>query len=323
MPKLVTIAIPVYKSLNFLPQALHAVEQQDYPEIELIISDNGMNGSRLTDVIQKHYSKPYKLRQNSHSVDVITHFNQLINAASGDYFLLLCDDDEISPNYVSELTKSLDEFPQASVAISRQDVIDESGNIISSSTDDLPSLSIGGDFIRFWCLKRHGFKCFITHLAKTELLKKVGGYPNFERGFQSDNALLARLCLNGEVAFNPNCTFRWRRYGSSNGDTSSIQDLTEATRKFLLSLDADPEILEFSHKFPQQWQQLKQCLVQLSWLIYLKKREQISQQNLTRTQKLKLMLMLPNVPGWYARKLNLFVQEFLPELYQIYRLLKN
>lgn len=46
MSKLVTIGIPIYRRLEYLPQVLKIVEEQDYPSIELLVSDNGMNGTK-------------------------------------------------------------------------------------------------------------------------------------------------------------------------------------------------------------------------------------------------------------------------------------
>ena len=45
-----------------------------------------------------HYSRPFNFRQNPHTVSVGIHLNQIIQAASGKYFVRVCDDDEISAN---------------------------------------------------------------------------------------------------------------------------------------------------------------------------------------------------------------------------------
>src|SRR3989304_3937487 len=140
MAKLVTIAIPVYKRLEYLPHVLDIVRSQDYPALELIVSDNGMNACSVREIVDQHYPKQYKFRQNACTVDVSTHFNQLIAEASGDYFVLLCDDDEISPNYISELVSVLDRHPQATVALSRQEIMDENGAILRGSKDPLPTI---------------------------------------------------------------------------------------------------------------------------------------------------------------------------------------
>ena len=105
--KLVTIVIPIFKRLNYLPEILRSVQAQDYPHIELIVSDNGQNGSSIHEVIEACYSRPFRFRQNKQTVDIPTHYQQLLSEAKGEYFIWICDDDLISPNFISELMSTL------------------------------------------------------------------------------------------------------------------------------------------------------------------------------------------------------------------------
>jgi len=49
MTDVVTIGVPVYKRLGFLANVLRSIGEQDYPAIEVIVSDNGLNGEELTE----------------------------------------------------------------------------------------------------------------------------------------------------------------------------------------------------------------------------------------------------------------------------------
>ena len=77
MEKLVTIGIPIYKRLEYLPQVLNIVASQDYPNIDLLVSDNGMNGTIVPEIVTKYYPKQYRFRQNPSTVSVSIHYNQL------------------------------------------------------------------------------------------------------------------------------------------------------------------------------------------------------------------------------------------------------
>src|SRR5688500_1617447 len=112
MDKLVTIGIPVYKRLEYLPNVLRIVGAQDYPNIDLLVSDNGLNGTAVQDTVVKHYPKPYRFRQNAATVSGSNHWTQLIENANGEYFVLLADDDEITPNFVSTLVRLLEKHPE-------------------------------------------------------------------------------------------------------------------------------------------------------------------------------------------------------------------
>ena len=64
MNPIVTVAIPVYKRLDYLPGALRSVAAQDYSEIDLLVSDNGLNGPELRELVERHYPRPFRLRRN-------------------------------------------------------------------------------------------------------------------------------------------------------------------------------------------------------------------------------------------------------------------
>ena len=57
MNKLVTVGIPIYKRLEYLPSVLKIVGWQDYPNVELIVSDNGMNGPAVREIVDRYYSR--------------------------------------------------------------------------------------------------------------------------------------------------------------------------------------------------------------------------------------------------------------------------
>ena len=163
---LVTIGIPIYKRLHYLENVLQTVAAQDYPNIDLLVSDNGMNGSKVQQAVDSYYRAPYRYRQNRATVSISQHFNQLIHDARGEYFILLADDDEITPNYVSALVDQLQRYPQASVAISLQETIDDSGKVIRRSKETNPELLSGPDFIRAaWGTHELGHESFSTLLA--------------------------------------------------------------------------------------------------------------------------------------------------------------
>jgi glycosyltransferase involved in cell wall biosynthesis len=333
MPALVTIGIPVYKGLQYLPQALHAVQRQDYPNIELIVSDNGMNETKVIDIVDTWYPRPYRFRQNAASVPVIDHFNQIIEEATGEYFVLLSDDDEISSNYISELVNSLEGDPQVAIAFSRQEVIDQDGHIQASSNANLPPVMSGEDFIRAWSFYRLGLKCLVTNMSRTKDLHMCGGFPNFSRGFHSDNALPLKLCLNRCVALNQRCTFRFRIHGGSFGSLGHYQDVAEASRQFLNFLDSDPMILEFASAQPERWQRLKRCVVKLTWQTYLGRWKRGYRETLPPLQWIKAAFVLPFIPAYYRAVISTLAttsksaavmraKERLPWMSKIYQALK-
>jgi glycosyltransferase involved in cell wall biosynthesis len=301
MIRLVTVAVPVYNDLQYLPATIRSVAAQDYPNIEFLVSDNGLNGTKVPEIVAQNCSRGYRFRQNPATVPMHEHFNQLVQEATGEYFVLLCDDDQISANFVTELVAVLERHPEASLAISSQETIDESGSITSKTVGPLPEIMSGEDCIRAWCSGQYAFNCPVTLLVKTTDLKDSGGYQGFIRGLFSDFGILVRLCLGRQVAFGSNCTFRWRHHKSSLGHASNHLEVAEACKQFLKYLDSEPKITAFAQAHPREWGRLRPHLVRFTWNVYfwswlLLKDRGASVLNLT-----KAAFAMPLIPAYYLR----------------------
>ena len=213
---------------------------------------------------------------------------------------MLNDDDEISPNYVSELVSQLDRHPEASVAISRQEVLNEAGIKIRQSEAELPEIVSGADFIRnTWESNKYRFACFATFLAKTDEIRACGGYPDFRQGSHNDNALLIKLSLNNYVTFSSKCSFRWRQYEASHGWSMSIWDLAADSRQFLKFLEKDPIIVGFSSEHPLEWKKLKSILTRMAWQTYFGRWKNIYKDRLAFWQWVAAGFVMPPIPAYY------------------------
>ncbi len=299
-PKLVTIGVPFYKRLDYLSNVLRMVAAQDYPSIELIISDNGQNGDKIQQVIEANYQGDYKFRQNASIVKMSRHLNQIIDEASGEYFHLLNDDDEISPDFVSELVKQLERHPQASLAYSRLEIIDEQGTVMRKSTEPLPTFLSGPDFIRAtwerYEFNYHNLEGFVT---RTTLWKKTGGYPEFSYGNQIDNAAVIRLSLAGGATFSSDCVYRHRVHAQGFGWTVNMKELATDSREFLRWLDTDDTLRAFAAKEPGNWANVKRVLTRMAWGMYLWRWRDIYRGRISAVRWVANAFRMPFLPAYY------------------------
>jgi glycosyltransferase involved in cell wall biosynthesis len=300
MNRMVTIGIPMYKRLEYLPAVLRVVAAQDYPNIDLLISDNGMNGTVIPDVVAKHYSKPYRFRQNPSTIPASAHFNQLIQFANGEYFVMLADDDELSPNYVSDLVAVMEKHPEASLALSVQETFDESGKVHGRSKDTVPETLSGPDFIKaIWGTHEFGFRSLSTFLAKTQTLREHGGFPNFKIAFGDEDLLIVKLCLDSFVAFSPRSTYRKLWAESSDGLAVDIGILAKGIREFLGVLDRDAELQAYAARRPNEWKESKRYLVDMAWKTYHERWADMYRKRLSSLDWFKAAFRLPFIPEYY------------------------
>lgn len=316
---LVTIAVPVYKRLDYLPVLLQAIDNQDYGNIELLISDNGMNGSIVPEVVRNCSSKPFRFRQNSATAALPVHLNQLLDEARGEFFILLCDDDLISTNFVSTLAESLLANPGATIAFARIEGIDENGRSVFSDDTEVAELMEGTEFLKQWSVGARWLSGpLATNLARTEDLRRTGGHPIWPRALHTDFALAIKLALAGEVVVRSNCRFYHRRYlaqNSSNVGTSSFEELAVATRNFLFFLDSDEDLQRYAGSNPQVWSDLKPLLVRRIWNDYFHSWRYTYRAKLSHIQWIRMALLMPYIPEYYASILS----TIFPRFYEVYR----
>ena len=96
-----SICIPQYNRIDFLLKNLHLIEKQTYPDIEVIVSDDCSTDTteqEITALIPK-YKFPLIYKRNTANLGYDRNFRQSIELASGEYVVVIGNDDTINPDY--------------------------------------------------------------------------------------------------------------------------------------------------------------------------------------------------------------------------------
>lgn len=108
---LVSIIIPTYNRRDMLKRSIDQVLKQDYPNIEVIVSDNCSTDGTF-ELMQKEYANVSRLRyhRNEKNVGPVLNIrNALYNLAKGKYCLITSDDDYfIDSTYITRAVEALE-----------------------------------------------------------------------------------------------------------------------------------------------------------------------------------------------------------------------
>lgn len=112
-----TIGIPTYKRADRLPRCLQSVVAQDYPNLEIVISDNA-SPDATKDVCAGFARTDPRIRymRQDSNIGSTANFNAVLAAATGEFFMWLSDDDWLAPNYVSTCMKAFRDDPRIALA---------------------------------------------------------------------------------------------------------------------------------------------------------------------------------------------------------------
>lgn len=122
MQPLVTIGVPVHNGDKLLRRALDAILAQDYPNLEIIISDNAST-DRSPEILREFLSRREGARmvRQERNIGASGNFEFLMREARGKYFFWASCDDFWHPQFVSRNVARLEGAPEAGLALTGVD----------------------------------------------------------------------------------------------------------------------------------------------------------------------------------------------------------
>lgn len=105
---IITVIITTFNHAQFLPAAIDSVLSQDYPQIELIIVDDGSTDD-TANIVTQYDACRYIYQNNSGLASARNHG---LDAANGQYILFLDADDALLPNALSAQFSCISQHPQ-------------------------------------------------------------------------------------------------------------------------------------------------------------------------------------------------------------------
>ncbi|HWO40417.1 MAG TPA: glycosyltransferase [Candidatus Eisenbacteria bacterium] len=192
-----TIAIPTYnRAATFLPLALKSALAQTYDRIEVLVADNASTDT--TEQLVRGWSDP-RLTYHRHARNVgpEENYNYCLNHASGDYFLLLHDDDLIDVDFVAACIEAAHYASTAALVRTGIRIIDEHGRVLRHARNEVRDDGSLADFFRAWFSGKTRWYLANT-LFNTRRLKQTGGFHSPYRLAQ-DGFAIARLAPFGRA----------------------------------------------------------------------------------------------------------------------------
>lgn len=197
---LVSIGIPAYKA-TYLKEAIDSVLNQTYTNLELIIV-NDNSPEKIDDIVLTYSDKRiryYKNENNLGKKSIVLNWNKCLSYANGVYFILLCDDDVMLPDFISEMLHLVRNYPQCNVFKTRTTLIDSKINTIIGQSPIFPEYETFNDFLLNTIIgkRKHTISEF---LYKTQHIKQLGGYQIYPAGYYADDASILLFAKDSGIA---------------------------------------------------------------------------------------------------------------------------
>lgn len=201
---LVSFCVIAYKEEKYIEQAIQAAFDQDYPNMEIILSDDGSPDNTF-DIMKKmaaNYTGPHKiiLNKNTPNLGPRDHYCKVLYELSHGDIIVLADGDDISlPNRTSVSVDFLNKHPEVSSLSFRSQLIDENNvfipfsdiNINSSATTSIFTIT---DYIKY---------NFYMFSGDSRVLRRsvVTAFPPLKYSYSEDVFLFLRSLYIGSIAY--------------------------------------------------------------------------------------------------------------------------
>lgn len=214
MSPTVSIVMPTFDRLQFLPATLDSLFAQTFTDWELIIADDGSDDA-TRDYLRKIAARPrVTVLWLEHSGRPAVATNVAIRAARGEYVAFLDSDDLWLPEKLARQIASLRQHARCRWSYTRFMIVDSSGRI----TNPLPTGThpAKGGWIRESLLDGETVIAQPSVLVSRALLEELGA---FDEGLRMcyDDDLWFRLAAHSEVDAVDEPLTLIRRHGSHSG----------------------------------------------------------------------------------------------------------
>lgn len=202
--------MPVYNGEPHLTKALQSLLIQDYENFELIISDNASTDA-TSEICRACAANDKRIRyyRNETNIGAVENFKRVFHLSSSRYFIWAAHDDLWHPSYIRKCIEGLEKNPEAVLAYSDIEFIDERGSRLDIPYHfDASGQSIARRVMAMAATKGDILGWYeIYGMIRSECLGRTRLPMNV---FGSDVILLMELCLLGPFVRIPEILFHYR-----------------------------------------------------------------------------------------------------------------
>ncbi|MDQ7773552.1 MAG: glycosyltransferase family A protein [Elusimicrobiales bacterium] len=204
-----TIGIPTRNRVGLLERSLKSALDQDYPNLDVFVSDNASTDS--TGELLSSFGTAIRYVSSSETLTIAENWNRTLDNAQGEYFLLLSDDDFLVPSAVSRLMETFLRDP-GSVALvyGKSELLRETeGAAVSAMWTIPPESEPVSEFILQSYKSRRYYPTGAT-MCRTSEMRAKGGYSWGGFGLVLDMAMVVKICSMDtlrRVVFVPHVVF--------------------------------------------------------------------------------------------------------------------
>lgn len=213
--------MPVRNGEKYLEETLLSLVSQDYPNLEIVISDNASNEE--TKAILSRFEAGYpqiKVFAQAETLSIIDNFAYVLTKATGEYFCWAAHDDLRSPGSIKAQAAVLDNHPEINCVMT--DVVNFYDDSDETWPDRLEGIRLEKALDSWAEVRKAFFSVPISNayfciygLFRTEVIRRVNLHVGIDFITNVEIPILAQAALLGPLTSIEIDGFRYRRHSQS------------------------------------------------------------------------------------------------------------
>jgi len=179
---------------------------QTYVNVEIIVSDNCSSDN--TEQVVRDFGPQIQYVRQTQNLGLNGNLNQCIDRASGDYLLLLHDDDLIDPDFVESCMAAVGNSTSVGFIRTGIRIIRSDGTVLTERLNLIAESSSVADLMLAWFRNETAQYC-CNMLFNTRALREIGGFQSRNNLYQDAIAQVKVAALYGHAHVKePKASFR-------------------------------------------------------------------------------------------------------------------
>lgn len=202
----VSFCIATYKRTEILAETLRSIQKQEFQNFEVVVSDNDPEQTSRS-VVENFGDNRFKYYYNKINVGMVKNFNLALSHATGEYVVMLADDDPPYGNFLSELHTMWMDFPNYGAYYGACEVLMEdhaAAVAYGTKTGKIECLApVSKDAVRCFSKEEFPVKYFqgevfpyilwSTGVVSRQIVLKIGGMPDYGSPLLTDISYIAMV----------------------------------------------------------------------------------------------------------------------------------
>lgn len=245
---LVTVAIPVFnQKTEFLRRCIDSMLEQDYPNLEIIVSDNHSDNG-CSEVIASYDDPRLRVVQPPVHLPMVQHWAYATFQANGEYLSMMGSDDWAEPGWLTTIMAEIRSHPTASFAFSNLNLhFIGSGDTRPARKVDIPTQLIPSVQAARQVLEwtSHMFSWWIVGaVIRTEDYFAVSGIARYATVHNGDFPLSLGLLTKGDALYVDKTLANYQIWSAEEGKSDGRRQaiILEDMGRILACIAADEPV---------------------------------------------------------------------------------